>query len=114
MTDDILLGLNTLVHIVEIVGASILVLGFIIATVRCAIASVRIGGKQAINRYRQGLARVILAGLELLVVATIIKTVTFEPTVENLKLLILMIIIRTIIGWTIALEMNNRWPWQRS
>ena len=114
MTDDILLGLNTLIHIVEIVGASILVLGFIIATIRCVMASFRIGATQAVKNYRRGLARVILAGLELLVVATIIKTVTFDPTLENLKLLILMIIIRTIIGWTIALEMNNRWPWQRS
>jgi uncharacterized membrane protein len=78
------------------------------------MASFRIGVMQAVKNYRRGLARVILAGLELLVVATIIKTVTFDPTLENLKLLILMIIIRTIIGWTIALEMNNRWPWQRS
>ena len=63
--------------------------------------------------YRRGLARVILTGLELLVVATIIRTVTFDPTLENLEILILMIVIRTIIGWTTALEMNNRWPWQR-
>ncbi len=34
MSDSIILGLNTLVHVVEIVGASILLLGFIIATVR--------------------------------------------------------------------------------
>jgi uncharacterized membrane protein len=66
-----------------------------------------------VKSYRRGLARVILTGLELLVVATIIRTVTFEPTLENLEILILMIVIRTIIGWTTALEMNNRWPWQR-
>jgi len=24
-----------------------------------------------------------------------------------------MIAIRTLIGWTMVLEMNGRWPWQR-
>ena len=113
MSDSIIVGLNTLVHVVEIAGASILLLGFIIATVRCVLESLQVGGKKAVKSYRRGLARVILTGLELLVVATIIRTVTFEPTLENLEILILMIVIRTIIGWTTALEMNNRWPWQR-
>lgn len=113
MSDSIILGLNTLVHVIEIVGASILLLGFIFATVRCILESLKVGGGNAVKRYRRGLARVILTGLELLVVATIIKTITFEPTLENLQILILMIVIRTTIGWTTALEMNNRWPWQR-
>jgi len=113
MSDSIILGLNTLVHVIEIVGASILLLGFIFATVRCILESRKVGGRNAVKRYRRGLARVILTGLELLVVATIIKTITFEPTLENLQILILMIVIRTTIGWTTALEMNNRWPWQR-
>ena len=114
MSEDIILGLNTLVHVVEIVGAIILLLGFVAATVRYIFESLKVGAKQAVKSYRRGLARVILTGLELLVVATIIRTVTFEPTLEKLELLILMIVIRTIIGWTIALEINNRWPWQRS
>ena len=55
----------------------------------------------------------IRLGFYLVVVGTVIKPVTFDPTLENLKLLILMIIIRTIIGWTIALELNSRWTSQR-
>ena len=113
MSDDIILGLNILVNVVEILGATLLLIGFIIATIRCIIESLRVGRKQAVKSYRRGLARVILTGLELLVLATIIKTVTFDPSLENLEILIMMIVIRTIIGWTTALEMNNRWPWQR-
>jgi uncharacterized membrane protein len=113
MSDNIILGLNILVNVLEILGATLLLIGFIIATIRCIIESLRVGGKQAVKSYRRGLARVILTGLELLVLATIIKTVTFDPSLENLEILIMMIVIRTIIGWTTALEMNNRWPWQR-
>jgi len=58
------------------------------------------------------LGRVVLIGLGILVAATIIKTVTLDPTVENIGLLTIMVAIRTILGWTIVLEMSDRWPWQ--
>ncbi len=60
---------------------------------------------------RRALGRVILIGLELLVAATIIKTITVKPTVEGMGLLVFMVAIRTTIGWTTFLEMNGRWPW---
>jgi len=46
------------------------------------------------------------------VAATILKTITVEPTPEALGRLAFMIAIRTILGWTMVLEMNGRWPWQ--
>ncbi len=58
------------------------------------------------------MGRVILIGLEILLAATIIKTVTLEPTLEILGLLAIMVAIRTTIGWTTALEMSGRWPWR--
>ena len=64
------------------------------------------------KRYRQALARSILIGLEVLVSATIIKTITVEPSLRELGLLARIIVIRTLLGWTTALEANGRWPWQ--
>jgi uncharacterized membrane protein len=52
--------------------------------------------------------------LEILVAATIIKTITLDPTLENMGLLAMMIAIRTVLGWSMVLEMNGRWPWQKS
>jgi uncharacterized membrane protein len=52
--------------------------------------------------------------LEILVAATIIKTITLDPTLENMGLLAMMIAIRTALGWAMVLEMNGRWPWQKS
>jgi uncharacterized membrane protein len=112
MSDAVLEGLGVLVHVLEVVGAGALVLGFVIATARCFRQSYREGVIPAVHHYRQSLGRVVLIGLEVLVAATIIKTVTLEPTVENIGLLAIMMAVRTILGWTIVLEMSGRWPWQ--
>ena len=96
----------------EIIGASALILGFIIVTVRCIFQVRRLGASTSYDGYRKGLGRVVLIGLEILVAVTIIKTITVEPSPESLGLLALMVVIRTILGWAIALEMNGRWPWR--
>ena len=98
----------------EIIGASTLILGFIIVTVRCIFQVRTLGASTSYDGYRKGLGRVVLIGLEILVAVTIIKTITVEPSPESLGLLALMVVIRTILGWAIALEMNGRWPWQKA
>jgi len=53
-------------------------------------------------------------GLEILVAVTIIKTITVDASPENLGVLALMIVIRTMLSWTTVLEMNGKWPWQKA
>ena len=113
MPDEVLQSLKVLAQVLEIVGASAMVLGFVIATALCFRRSLQQGAIPAVNRYRRSLGRVILIGLEILVAATIIKTITFESTVEGMSLLAIMVAIRTTLGWTMVLEMNGRWPWQK-
>ena len=113
MPDEVLQSLEMLARALEIVGASALVLGFVIATAQCFLRSLRQGAIPAVNRYRRSLGRVVLIGLEILVAATIIKTITFESTVEGMSLLAIMVAIRTTLGWTMLLEMDGRWPWQK-
>lgn len=113
MPDEVLQSLEVLAQVFEIVGAGALVLGFVIATGRCLSQSLRQGPIPAVDSYRKALGRVVLIGLEILVAATIIKTITLDPTVESMGLLALFVAIRTALGWTMALEINGRWPWQR-
>jgi len=113
MPDEVVHALGVLVRLIEIAGAGILVFGFVVATGRWFLGTRRQGTGPAVERYRQTLARVVLIGLEILVAATIIKTITLEPTVESLSFLAIMVIIRTALGWTMVLEMSGRWPWQR-
>ncbi len=113
MPDEVLQGLGVLVRALEIAGAGVLVLGFVVATGYCLLGMLRQGAVPAVERYREALGRTVLIGLEILVAASIIKTVTLEPTVESMSFLAITVAIRTILGWTMVLEMSGRWPWQR-
>ncbi len=113
MPDEVFQGLEILVRWLEIVGAGALVAGFIVATAHWFLETRRQGALAAVEGYRQALGRAILIGLEILVAATIIKTITVEPTVESISFLAIMVAIRTVLGWTTVLEISGRWPWQR-
>ena len=113
MPDVVVHGLVLLTQILEICGAGFLIIGFVIDTARWFQHMRQQGPLAALDRYRQSLGRSILIGLEILVAATIIKTITVEPSVEGMGLLAAMVVIRTMLGWTTALEISGRWPWQR-
>ena len=114
MPEPVIQGLRMLAQGLEIVGAGALVLGFVVASVKALHQTRSLGARAAYDRYRQSLARVVLIGLEILVAATIIKTITVDPTLASLGLLAVMVAIRTILGWTTVLELNGRWPWQKT
>jgi uncharacterized membrane protein len=64
--------------------------------------------------YREGVARAMLVGLELLVAADIIRTVVVEPTLGNMAILASLVLIRSFLGWSLTLEIEGRWPWQKA
>ena len=113
MPESIEHGLVVLIKLLEICGAGFLILGFIIDTAKWFQHMRQQGPLTARDRYRQSLGRSVLIGLEILVAATIIKTIIVEPSVEGVGLLAAMIMIRTMLGWTTVLEISGRWPWQR-
>ena len=65
------------------------------------------------DKYRLHIGRSLLLGLEVLVAADIIKTVALVPTFSSLGVLALLILVRTFLGWTLTLEINGHWPWQK-
>jgi uncharacterized membrane protein len=66
----------------------------------------------AYRDYRHRIARALLLGLELLVAADIIRTVALEPTLQNVVILGLLVLIRTVLSWGLVVEIEERWPWQ--
>jgi len=114
MPEQVIQGLNFLAQILEIIGAGALVLGFVIGTVRYFRQIRQLGASTAFGQYRQSLGRVVLMGLEILVAATIVKTITVDPTPKALGMLAIMIGIRTMLSWAMVLEMTGRWPWQQA
>jgi uncharacterized membrane protein len=62
--------------------------------------------------YRQSLGRSILLGLELLVAADILRTISTEPTLQQVVVLGLVVLIRTFLSFSLEIELEGRWPWQ--
>ena len=67
----------------------------------------------AYRSYRQGLGRAILLGLEFLIAGDIIRTVVVAPTLENVMILALIVVVRTFLSVALQLEVEGRWPWNR-
>ena len=65
----------------------------------------------AYERYKTHLGKSLLLGLEFLVAADIIRTVALEPTISNVLMLGLLVVVRTFLSWALVVEMDGRWPW---
>ena len=59
------------------------------------------------------LGRSILLGLEFLVAADIIHTVAVDPTLQSLSVLAGIVLIRTFLSFSLEVEIEGRWPWQK-
>lgn len=96
----------------EAAGVSVIVLGAILALWQAA-RQLRTAptADDVYHKFRQKLGRAILLGLELLVAADIIGTVAVEPTVRNVLILALIVLIRTFLSISLTVEIEGRWPW---
>jgi uncharacterized membrane protein len=100
---------------VEVLGILTLVLGLAAALVRAGLALS--GGQGAYEGYRilrSVFGRSILLGLEFLVAADIIRTVAVQPSLENVVVLGLIVLIRTFLSFSLEVEIDGRWPWRRA
>jgi uncharacterized membrane protein len=102
-------------RVVEVAGVAVLLLGALLAAAAFAARLARRAAFQgAYHELRADLGRAILLGLELLVIADIIGTVAIEPTLQNLSVLAVIVVIRTFLSFALELEVSGRWPWQRA
>jgi uncharacterized membrane protein len=92
----------------EIGGVALLIAGLLLAFARSARR-----GHGRFLRLRHDIGRAILLGLEVLVAADIVRSVTLAPTMGGLTVLATLVVIRTFLSWSLALELDGRWPWQR-
>jgi uncharacterized membrane protein len=97
----------------EVAGVLLILGGLVIASGRY-LAVRNVDGPARLQRYRQDLGRAILLGLEVLVAADIVRTVAFTPTMEGVVVLAVIVVIRTFLSWSLALELEGHWPWQRA
>ena len=100
---------------VEFLGIVTLVLGLAAALVRAGLVLTGgRGGEEAYRIVRTVFGRSILLGLEFLVAADIIRTVAVQPSLQNVAVLGLIVLIRTFLSFSLEVEIDGRWPWQRA
>jgi uncharacterized membrane protein len=99
----------------EAVGALVLLLGLGLALWLAARVLRRTrDGTQAYRVLRRSFGGVILLGLEILVAADLVRTVAVQPTLENVVILGMIVLIRTVLSFSIEVEIEGVAPWRRA
>lgn len=106
-------AIRHVVDAVEGVGAAIMVAGtlgaFVLFTQR-----VRRGTKRAYQQLREDIGRVILLGLEVLIIADIVLTIVVEQSLESVAVLGSIVVIRILLSFSLEVEIDGTWPWTRA
>lgn len=99
----------------EIIGALAMIVGFVIALVLGARSLQRgEGGSASFTVLRTTLGSAILLGLEVLVAADLIRTITSKPSLQDALILGLIVLIRTVLSMSIQIEIDGVLPWRRA
>ena len=105
--------ISTTGYAIETVGVVIIVLGIIRAT-RSAAVSLSTENRDVVsNRFRHDFAQSTLVGMDFLVAGDIIRTVIVSHSLSDIMTLALLVAIRTVLVFTLHLELEGRWPWQQ-
>src|SRR6185312_12782748 len=99
----------------EALGAAILVVGVIWSFVLAAVVVRRSGwSKEAYLVLRQAFGGTLLLGLEALAAADLVRTVAVAPTLDNVLVLGLIVLIRTFLSFSLEIEIDGVLPWRRA
>lgn len=97
----------------EVGGVAILVVGSLAAFVSAALSYRRVGGRQAYEGARRNVGRAILLGLEFLIIADIVMTITVDPTLKSAVALGVIVLVRTFLSFSLEVELEGSLPWRR-
>jgi uncharacterized membrane protein len=97
----------------EVGGVAILVVGSLAAFVSAALSYPRVGGRRAYEEARRNVGRAILLGLEFLIIADIVMTITVDPTLESAAALGVIVLVRTFLSFSLEVELEGSLPWRR-
>jgi uncharacterized membrane protein len=105
--------MSDVVRVVEAAGAAIMILGAVAAFVASVLGRRVTPTGTRYEALRRTLGRVILLGLEVLIIGDIVRTLTVEPTLESVAVLAAVVLIRIVLSFSIEVEIDGVWPWRR-
>jgi uncharacterized membrane protein len=113
MIERVLDGVEYVAVTIELLAVTVITVGVFYAIVvflNNHFGNARSKGYE--RRFRAQLGNSLLVGLEILVAADIIRTVALEPSLENVAILGILVLVRTFLSWSLVVEIEGRWPWQ--
>ena len=109
--ENIKIYIDYITRIIEAIGVLTIFIGLLYSLIIFLISTI----KKTPNRFgnlRQTLGKSILLGLEILIAADIIATVSTEPTLRSVSILGLIVLIRTFLSMSLQVELEGKFPWQ--
>lgn len=102
-------------QVFEVIAAAVLMIGLFFA----AFVSLRMwartrSGSAAYKLMRQTFGGVLLLSLEILVAGDLIRTVAVAPTLDNVIVLGLIVLIRTFLSFSLEIEIDGVPPWRKA
>jgi len=107
--------MDLVARIFEVVAVGVLVVGLVWSLALAAMTWARSrAGHHAYTALREALGGTLLLGVEVLVAADLIRTIAVEPTLENVAVLGLVVVIRTFLSFSLEVEIEGTLPWRRA
>lgn len=98
--------------IINVFSVCIILVGLIFTSIRYMAQFGKLAPPDNFKQFKVDFGNVLTLGLEILVLGDVIYTIIVPPTIESLLFLTFIILIRTIVSWTLNLETHGCWPWQ--
>ena len=100
------------VHGFEIAGVVVLVVGSVAGLVR--FLPTLLGPDSGYQQLRTDVGRAILLGLEVLIIADIVQTITVDATTESALTLGIIVLVRTFLSFSLEVELDGVVPWRKA
>ena len=111
--EDIKTYIHYVTKTIELIGVLVIFIGTV-SSIGKFLITVKRRQSTSYVELRQSLGKSILLGLEILIAADIMETVTTEPTLRSAAVLGLIVLIRTFMSMSLEVELEGRFPWQKS
>jgi uncharacterized membrane protein len=107
--------MDRVAQLFEALGAIVLMGGLVLSVVLASTAFWQArDGRAAYLLLRRTFGSVLLLGLEILVAADLLRTVAVAPTLQNVLILGVIVLIRTLLSFSLEIEIDGVAPWRRA
>ena len=99
-------------EVFDVLGVAVIVAAALLTVLQAGLCWRRLGGEAAYTTARRTLGRGLLLGLEVLIAADLLRTVSVDLTLQSITALGLLVVVRTILSFSVEIEIEGDLPWR--